>query len=277
MVLAVDTETTGADFLHGCKPFFVATCDEEGVQTYWEAEVDPKTRIPKWSSKSRQEIKAHLRNKKLVFHNAKFDIHALKSIGINVWNLASRIDDTLIASHLLNSYESHALKDLALKYLDISTSDEKELQEVVNQSRRIGRLLSWRVAKKGDPHFPALKISPKQGWWQLDMWLPAAVYRYYQGKKSAEKNLEDIYSEEKFSFVLQKYCLQDVVRTLLLWRIFKEEITSRELKKQYEVRRRLLRTTYRMESVGITLRPEVLASEIDRYSCLLYTSDAADE
>ena len=61
----------------------------------------------------------------IVFHNAKFDIRALSTIGIPpdvFWN--KEIHDTHIASHVLWSGESHALKDLCVLHLNYPDTDE---------------------------------------------------------------------------------------------------------------------------------------------------------
>ncbi len=45
-MLAIDCETTGLDLRHGAKPFMVQFCDDKGVQTWYEWDVDPLTRQP---------------------------------------------------------------------------------------------------------------------------------------------------------------------------------------------------------------------------------------
>ena len=45
-MLGIDTETTGLDLHHGCKPFLITTCNEKFEQHCWEWEVDPITREP---------------------------------------------------------------------------------------------------------------------------------------------------------------------------------------------------------------------------------------
>jgi len=100
----------------------------------------------------------------VVFHNAKFDIRALNSIGIDViglladteynpqqqnvthhsgyqattmeyhsgWNY---VHDTVVMSHCLDSLEPHALKYLSHKYLGIPADDQRELQQAVQRCR----------------------------------------------------------------------------------------------------------------------------------------------
>lgn len=204
-LLALDTETTGLDYVHGCRPFFVSTCDADGNLQFWEWDVNPLTRnvgcfvdplgypvnhaatedCP-WGigafvilppKKELAELTALLRDNRFVLHNAKFDTHHLECMGLPRLNLATA-HDTLIASHVLCSNEPHGLKELALKYLDILDDDQKELRDAVNEARRIGRQLGWQVAEGPHPHFPAQKQAPTDGWWVYDTWLPRMVAKY---------------------------------------------------------------------------------------------------
>ena len=75
-LISLDTECTGLDMWHGCKPFFVSTCDEQGVLRYWEWDVDPYTREPIVPKGDLAELRALLAQHTVVLHNAKFDIRA---------------------------------------------------------------------------------------------------------------------------------------------------------------------------------------------------------
>ncbi len=60
MIISLDTETTGVDWKHGSRPFFVTTCDEEGQVRYWEWDVNPLTREVVVPEADKQEIQAIL-------------------------------------------------------------------------------------------------------------------------------------------------------------------------------------------------------------------------
>jgi hypothetical protein len=48
MILAVDCETNGPDFFHGCRPFMITACN--GTHEWcWEGEVDPNNREVHWN------------------------------------------------------------------------------------------------------------------------------------------------------------------------------------------------------------------------------------
>lgn len=288
-LIALDTETTGLDLWHGCKPFFVSTVDGEGVIRYWEWDVNPFTREPQPPALDLEEIRGLLQGNPvhpcpdcggtgtvdsggftpwgspialgpcpscdlptLALHNAKFDVRALEVIGIRIpsWG---KVEDTLVASHVLASAESHKLKDLALQYLDIPDDDQKELREAVISARRIGKKLGFRIAAPSDPHFPAVKRSPKsaegEGFWPMDMWLPRAVAK-----------AENYPESHPWWNVVQRYAITDAERTLGLHLFFRDALEDQDLLAQYEERRKLLGVVYRMEHRGITT-PRVKLAE----------------
>ncbi len=259
-MLGLDTETTGLDLWHGCKPFFVSTCREDGTLAYWEWDVDPMTRTPLPPKRDLVEIRKVLHTNALVFHNAKFDVRALATVGVNLpkWD---RVEDTLIASHALASGKSHKLKDLALEYLDIPDTDQAELREAVIHAQRIGRKKGWRVAKANDPHWPAMKRPPKgkdqagDSWWACDMFIPRAVAK-------AEKYPKD----HPWWTVCQRYALMDAERTIGLWMLFRDALKVEGLWEQYQTRKKMLGITYRMESRGVTTHSKTLVKAADQYN-----------
>lgn len=271
-LIAVDTETTGLDSYHGCRPFFVSTCTEEGEVRFWEWDVDPFTREPLIPKEDLAEIRSFLGLRRngprplnlpgLVLHNAKFDIRMLSAIGINPpdW---SRVHDTLIAHHCLASAESHNLKDLALQYLDITDEDQQALKDATNAARRIADRKGWRIGKVGDAHFPAVKRPPKDGFWVVDTWLPRAV-------AIADKYPED----HPWWTVLRTYAVLDAERTMGLWWVFREALKVEGLLDQYETRRKLLGITFRMEARGVTVDPVRLKEATDRYAAATIEAEA---
>lgn len=66
-------------------------------------------------------LKQLVKRKKIVFHNAKFDIHMLSTI--LGWEFDD-IEDTMLLHYLLNeSLGTHGLKDLAIQYTDLGDYD----------------------------------------------------------------------------------------------------------------------------------------------------------
>lgn len=249
-LMGIDTEATGIDIRHGCRPFMVATCDEAGESVCWEWDVDPHTRTPIIPPEDVEEIIDHIHGHTLVWHHKKFDTECLGSIGINVDEICPIEDqhDTLIAHHVLASSEPHGLKELGVLYLDTPTDDQEALQQAVNEARRYGRKHDWRIANGGDPHFPSIRRRPNGGWWPLDMWLPRAVAL-----------AEDYPEDDPWWHVAAEYGTLDPTRTLGMWFILRDGLNEEELWDQYITRRNLIPIVGSMENRGVSVSPTRLS------------------
>jgi DNA polymerase I-like protein with 3'-5' exonuclease and polymerase domains len=142
-MISLDSETTGVDFRHGAKPFFVTVCDEGGEQQWWEWDVDPLSREPIVPKEDALEICGVVQEAAgLVMQNSKFDVAALvDALGLGRLGLEwpwDRTEDTLIAGHVLASNRPHDLTSMAVQYLgqDIEPY-EKELQSITAKARRV--------------------------------------------------------------------------------------------------------------------------------------------
>lgn len=237
-----DTETTGTDMRHGCKPFFVSSCSESGKLKLWEWDVDPMTRQPHIPAKELREVRSHMTKRHVMF-NAKFDVRALQTIKAIKQPRWEDIEDAQLALHALTSSESMALKEASMMYLGIPDDDQKALQNVVNHARRIGRKLGWRIGDSYDPTMPAVKSPKRTGWWVVDMWVPRAVALYY-----------DYDPDHDFWHVCTQYAQTDAERTVALWDVLRDALQEEGLEDQYNARKALLPVTYDMEERGITYR-----------------------
>lgn len=274
-----DTETTGAALHHGCLPFFVSSCSSEGQILTWEWNVDPLTRLPQIPRRELQEVRDHITDQNHVWHNAKFDVRAIRRAldavlplhpGMDrlAWatEVLDRSHDTHIAGHILASSDSHKLKDRALMILDLEAEDQAELQEAVNVARRYGRKLGWRIAGPGDPHFPMLRRRPKNGWWPMDMWVPRAMARDRWENHQDPDFDPDRKDPHPFWTVCRKYAITDAERTIGLWMTYLEELEDRDLWDIYEPRRRTLAVTFRMEERGVSIHKPDLSQAAEDYT-----------
>lgn len=105
-ILGVDTETTG---LHWWTPEFLRTVQFGDGATGWTL---PWT----WWGKVIKDALAAYEDP-IVFHNAKFDLHALNSAGVQL-RPGTRIHDTKMMSWLLEPPGKHGLKPLSVKHVD---------------------------------------------------------------------------------------------------------------------------------------------------------------
>jgi len=235
LILAFDTETTGTDAFHGCRPFLITACNSI-KNFYWWGRVNPWTREVTWEMEDIYEFLLLCKQADtIVTQNGNFDIRMIcavledNSIDSEPWHklIRSKLEDTLVASHLICSGDSHNLKDLCIKYLDIDNEDELDLETAVKhkiaQIKRLPPEEQWCYARVGHKHFPAI---PKQGteFWKMDYWL------------APEPCL--------------KYGLLDAERTWQLWKIFKKEILNYDLYPVYRKRMDLLHVAYDMQTFG---------------------------
>jgi len=234
MILAVDTETTGTDFFHGCRPFMITACDGH-TNYHWQAPVNPYTREVYWDSRDLEDAWDLISSaNNVIFHNAKFDMMALQYIGLPMHTMWPKMEDTIIAAHCINAAHdtkesrdekrkvgrSLGLKPLTLEYYGYPTDDETELEEAVKLAR-LNAPPEYRIARKGDPHFPGQR---NQKWHKMDYWLcPEECLKYAYG---------------------------DVERTYLLWAAFKFSLVYDGLWTVYQQRKKMVRHCYNMMVEG---------------------------
>jgi len=225
MIISLDTEGTGLDIWHGCRPYLVTCCDGERVYWWW-GEVNCFTREVIWEQEVLDDLQQFINKAtKIIMHNSKYDMRALEFIGIII--PFSKVEDTLIAAHCICSagankkQNEHGLKDLAIKYLDYWDDDEEELAVATKEAQKVARENGWRVAKSYYKHHPASKASYHQDYWLVPE-------------------------------LCLKYGLKDAERTWLLWsKEFKRSMVVDGLWEVYENRRKLIEVAYEMENAGM--------------------------
>lgn len=254
-MISLDTETTGCDFFHGAKPFLVTTCDDDGQQRYWQWDVDPLTREPCVPVEDVEEIQALLDAVDLiVLQNAKFDAHALATIGVALpWG---KVRDTLLSGHLLATNHPHELTAMCVEYLghDIEPY-EIEVKRIVEQCRKIARweFPDWKLAKEGDPDMPSVKGGSKRDEdkpWKNDMWLPRAILAAWD---AAGQPWDDDPAVRGWLTATEQYANTDSAVTLPLWRVHENLIRQRGLEAIYAARLKLLPIAFEMEDRGVTI------------------------
>lgn len=264
----LDTESTGLDARHGCKPYYVsiytlnpATGLDDCFE--WEWDVDPFTRNPIIPDEDRKALQYRIDSlEKLGYifniQNCKHDIDMLTAIGVRPprWE---NIEDPLVSHHLVASGESHALKDASLKYLGIPDDDEDDLHhQVVEVALPLARRLKWDVKKdkvKGvrfhHPQFPTAS-----GWsWKQEMWILRALAKHYNYPL-----------DHPWWTLVSKYGMNDSIRVVGTWLVFREALTDEGLWPQYRERMNLLEPIHAAEGHGLTLNLNLLDELEEDYS-----------
>lgn len=220
--ITIDTETTGLAWSKSDRPFGIGIHDGT-LSSYVDFPVDPTNR--KVSTKPNCEktyyaILAQITDPTLekVFHNAKFDLHMLDTIGIAV---AGKIHDTYIAARCCNTLEeNYKLKQLSSKYLSIETDDESDLQKAVLSARRKAIASNWAIHEVT----------------AADYWLPKAV--------------------DPTSTLCEKYCKLDCIRTYKLWEMYYPLLREFNVLNSYEKELRLIPIIRKMEAIGVRVDAE---------------------
>lgn len=254
--LSLDTETTGVDLKHGALPFFVTMGTEDNQNISWLWDVDPFTREPIVEEGDLDEIQEYIDSADvLVLQNANFDEEALaelfKKFGRKLrwgWN---KVNDTLLAGHLLASNRPHNLTAMALQYLGLNIEPlEDALEKDVKEARRLVRTKDfiakhgrWAWAEKDLPSMP----SAKETVWRFDYWLPLAVAK-------AEGYPED----HPWRLSLPTYGNGDSSITLPLLKSQLKELERRKLTRIYNERLKILPIVSKMEERGISVSRENL-------------------
>jgi DNA polymerase I-like protein with 3'-5' exonuclease and polymerase domains len=255
-IVALDFEGTGHKVQKGARPYAFAlhwpkkTADY-GYHLFRQWPVDPVTRKVAVNKKDVKLLQQIVRTHTIVFHNAKYDIRMLDVIGIspevkNNWSIWQSYHDTQLASHVMDASESHKLKDLGDKYLDIPKTDEADLRKRTisirnNEANHHNWLKGEMVEPESRDHIA------------MDYWMAAALHALGEGEKGDDT-------------LLAEYNVMDVRRTILLWLMYADLLEENNLWNPYLREIRLQRTVYRQEGHGVTLVKRKLDAELKRYS-----------
>ena len=244
-LLASDTETTGLnpwgtikDYgFYPARPFAFSFCDSEGNTDYIRWEVDPKTRQVKVNPADFRVLRDLYANPHLINigHNFSFDYRMLNCLGIDI---RGEVRDTLIIAHIVTGGNelTYGLKFLGDKYLDIDTSDEKDLRSSTIKARHEAKKLKHRIAD--DDHFGKDPI-------KADYWL-------------ADKEL------------CKQYSIQDSIRTMLFYELWYKEILANPNLQRVYTREALLTPVVRdMENRGVKLHYEDMLKLMKEYKSYL--------
>lgn len=278
MIISLDTETTGCDFVHGAKPFLITTCDDSrgpDAIKFWEWPVNPLTRQPEIPDGDLADVAELLDAADLIYlQNSKFDARALLTIGIQLpW---PKVRDTLIMGHLLASNHKHTLTWMCIEYLGVDIEPyEEHIKEVTQACRTISKrnFPHWKLADEGMPGMPSVQSSSKRDEdkpWKNDMWLPQALALQLSIEAKHLPNVPD-----NWYTACSRYANSDSEHTLYLGLEMERLIRERGLWKIYEHRLHLMRVDCEMECYGVTARGDYTDSTVAEYE--QHVAEAEDE
>ena len=278
MLISLDTECTGLDFVHGAKPFLVTTCDDTGEIRFWEWPVDPMTRQPEVPQDDLVAIAELLDAADLIYmQNSKFDTRALATIGLQLpW---PKVRDTLAMGHLLASNHPHDLTSMCLEYLGANIEPlELHIKEVTRACRAIVKkdYPQWRIAKEGEENMPSVKGSSDRDEdkpWKNDMWLPRALAAKVDRVNTFRLKDNNI-PNKNWLDACSRYANGDSEHTLPLGLEMELLIRQRGYWKVYEERCKLPRVACGMECYGVTAIGDYTRRTIGEYEQYVAEAEA---
>jgi DNA polymerase I-like protein with 3'-5' exonuclease and polymerase domains len=244
-VLAFDSETTGTFpwpmvsrqrmNLAPDRPFMFQLANTDGEAVSFRGEVDPRTRRVSYMKCAaemrflRREVLGNP-NIRVVGHNLPFERRMTIQPDVNMtWRC--KIDDTRVMARVANptaeaaaGEDGYYLKRLAKKYLGIPDDDLKALKKALQSARLAAKKRGWAIATK---------LSHGKMASMADTWLP------------------------ELTALVKDYGEMDPVRTIGLWMMYRQVFqenreAGRLLYDVYGWERRVLKTSMRMERVGMT-------------------------
>lgn len=133
-IIAVDTETTGLNVRQDTIVGIGLALSPE-ISFYIPTYKFINNKLQKTQLLHRmQDLLSALKNKKLIFHNASYDIRIIQSnYDVNLLN--NLYADTMLMHHTTNENPPHALKSLAKKFFgEDSTEEQKVMKESVKKN-----------------------------------------------------------------------------------------------------------------------------------------------
>ena len=218
--ISIDTETTGLRPFHGDKPFLIGYFD--GVRF----------------SYNKTEVKKKCEDKKLlkVFANAKFDIHMLRTIGINV---QGPVADILVMNHLLTGDGKASLKSLAHTILKEKTDDTK-LNEWFKKNRKD---LIEKFRPSWQKEFKARQISSVMTYEEYED--EYIVKKKDDARKTRWKRYDQIPKD-----LIVSYFKKDLSQTYKLYPLLLKKIKELELEPLMNNEHKLVYALVEMENRG---------------------------
>lgn len=258
--ISLDTETTGLDLLHGARPYYVSMAmldSHDGiVNLSWRWPVDPHRRTVEYDVDDLREIQKTIDDAdEIVLHNAKFDARALKlafsDAGMSMsWDW-SKIHDTIIACHLVNSIPPHDLTSMVLVYLGVDVQPyNNRLKVACMKARRMASKMGWRISSPGEPDMPSVRGES----WKMDGWVPGQI-----------ADIEGYPDDHEWRTVLEDYGNSDTSSTLLLFEKLSGIIEREGLSGIYLERMKVPRIVEIVEEFGVSISKTRLSKQVRDY------------
>lgn len=197
-VIAYDTETTGLN-TRKCKVIGFSVSGQEGFGYYLPLYYWDGSELKQHHSESllrANKILKLLENKKLIMHNASYDVRVSRTNFSNINLLDALHCDTILLKHAVDEERPFGLKDIAKKIqkelgLDISKAANEEQIEMVESIKANGGSVT-----KGQYELYKADMAKIGIYACADTDLTLRVFNYYS-KKLEEENLVDFFYKDE--------------------------------------------------------------------------------
>lgn len=255
--ISADTETFGTT-----GPIYgIGAHNETNETKIWFGTIDCRTQRVSWSPQQLKELHQWFDDALWIGHNMGcFDKPKLEAqpFGLRCANY----EDTMPASHVYNSQESHDLKQLELTKLRILRDDESQLKLLTQLSVKIVKAckMFMRKSRKSEllrhvhmsdiPKFAGIELP--EGDWQASMWLTRVIFPN--------------------ETITEKYLRRDCEAPLLLWKGrnkwpgYRRCLISLDLYEFYGTHKRYHPVVNSMRSNGIRLFRQKAEKRYEEYA-----------
>lgn len=127
-LLAIDTETTGVGWHDEAFMISIASYDPDDGSLRSEVYDRRICDEEKWQCEYGGILGLLENSKKIIMHNAKFDIQKLCRLGIPLSTFINKFEDTQAIAHLIDEHQSTSLKYLARTILGEETDEDEVLK-----------------------------------------------------------------------------------------------------------------------------------------------------
>ncbi|MFA6755772.1 MAG: DNA polymerase [Bacilli bacterium] len=250
-LLTIDTETNGLHIIRN-KPFYIpfGVCNSETKQAIGFI---LKTTID-CSLLKDTILKIGLKVKKIIFWNAKFDLHMLYNIGINLTTY-SNITDAMIYARLALDAKAPSvggpvlkLKIMAKKYIDPSARTHE--REVAMEKKNILHKRNMLIKAQG---YTIKQINEIENNKLNETVLPPKILNILNDPKNNPNDYSNVSSK-----ILEKYGIYDVIYTTELFLYFRNIVIERKQMDIAIIEEKNIRILWNMERLGMRLNKEYL-------------------
>lgn len=248
---------------HPARPFAFAFCDGDGNTAYFRWRVNPNTRQVEAEKEGLRIIHRLMTEDwwTVIGHHIAYDFRMTEGIGEPIRH--ENVEDTMVKIHVATGGDelTYALKPISKKYLQYPDTDEKELENEVQNRRRMAKAKGWLIAigkKELEKGIRGIFAGNKPV--KADYWLVPSP------RMRQSPNTRNINPDTPGLDLVQRYALGDVIRSQMLCQLCDHMLAVDDrLIETYRREMQLFWELRKMEQAGTRVYPDHTAYLIRWY------------